>query len=77
MNRLSVIYTSPDDPTYPYFTFHEQIMSVGYSDPKPILFILDAALECGFGSSSGFYKSFHEITGKTPSEFIKSEFKNL
>ena len=39
MNRLSVIYTSPDDPIYPFFTFHEQIMSVGYSDPKPILFI--------------------------------------
>ena len=39
MNRLCVIYTSPDDPTYPYFTFHEQIMSVGYSDTKPILFI--------------------------------------
>ena len=39
MNRLSAIYTSPDDPTYPFFAFHEQIMSVGYSDPKPILFI--------------------------------------
>ena len=39
--------------------------------------ILDAALECGFGSSSGFYKSFHEITGKTPSEFVKSEVKYL
>ena len=247
MNRLSAIYTSPDDPTYPFFAFHEQIMSVGYSDPKPILFIylkiirvvrgscvwmlagrgfrlnagdffyydldsrvvrpdaphyreiddcfvqlsheargklpqrdnliyaelirltsllsrslgltaratragevgrsrtiseimlyitqhysepelgldtlshlfgftkarlaaefkrfsgisisryialnrvqnvilrlrsqdvniLDAALECGFGSSSGFYKTFHEITGKTPSEFVKSEFERL
>lgn len=39
--------------------------------------ILDAALECGFGSSSGFYKTFHEITGKTPSEFVKSEFERL
>ncbi len=39
--------------------------------------ILDAALECGFGSSSGFYKSFHELTGKTPSEFVKSESKYL
>lgn len=32
--------------------------------------VLDAAMEAGFGSISGFYKSFAAITGTNPSEFI-------
>ncbi|MBQ2707391.1 MAG: helix-turn-helix transcriptional regulator [Clostridia bacterium] len=32
--------------------------------------VLDAAMEAGFGSISGFYKSFAAITGTNPSDFI-------
>ena len=30
---------------------------------------LDIAMECGFNSSSNFYKAFTRVTGKTPSDF--------
>lgn len=33
--------------------------------------VLDAALSCGFRSSSGFYKAFYRITGATPKNFRK------
>ena len=33
--------------------------------------VLDTALSCGFGSSSGFYKAFYRITGATPKNFRK------
>lgn len=33
--------------------------------------ILNAALECGFSSSSGFYQCFHRITGSTPRHFVR------
>lgn len=32
---------------------------------------LEIAERCGFSSSSNFYKAFVEITGKTPSEFVR------
>ncbi len=32
--------------------------------------ILDAALQCGFRSSSGFYRTFRRITGTTPKRFL-------
>lgn len=32
---------------------------------------LDIAMQCGFTSSSNFYKAFSKITGKTPSEYQK------
>ena len=32
--------------------------------------VLDAALESGFGSSSGFYKAFSSVCGMSPKEFI-------
>ncbi len=31
--------------------------------------ILDAAYQCGFSSSSGFYKAFKQMTGVTPKKF--------
>ncbi len=33
--------------------------------------VLDIAYECGFSSSSGFYKAMKKITGKTPHDFRK------
>ena len=33
--------------------------------------VLDIAFECGFSSSSGFYKAMKKITGKTPQDFRK------
>ncbi len=33
--------------------------------------ILSAAMDCGFGSSSGFYKAVKELTGSTPSELVR------
>lgn len=32
--------------------------------------ILTAALDCGFGSSAGFYKTVHELTGSTPGALL-------
>lgn len=37
---------------------------------------LDIAEQCGFNSSSNFYKAFGKITGKTPSQFAKSLTQN-
>lgn len=34
--------------------------------------VLDSALEAGFGSVSGFYKSFRAVIGTSPSEHFKS-----
>ncbi len=34
--------------------------------------VLNAAMDSGFGSVSGFYKTFAEITGTTPTEMLKS-----
>lgn len=34
---------------------------------------LDIAEQCGFSSSSNFYKAFKNVTGKTPSEIEKSQ----
>ena len=34
--------------------------------------VLDAALESGFKSSSGFYRAFHKTTGHAPAEIRKS-----
>lgn len=34
--------------------------------------VLDAALESGFRSSSGFYRAFHKTTGSAPTEFVGS-----
>ncbi len=31
--------------------------------------ILDAAMQCGFSSSSGFYKTFRKVTGLTPKAY--------
>lgn len=33
--------------------------------------ILDAAILSGFGSSSGFYKTFHSVCGMSPGEYLK------
>jgi len=33
--------------------------------------VLDAALESGFRSSSGFYRAFHKTTGQKPTEHLK------
>lgn len=33
---------------------------------------IDIAEMCGFTSSSNFYKAFAKVTGKTPSEYVKS-----
>ena len=35
--------------------------------------ILDAALESGFGSSSGFYKAFSSVCGMSPMAFLDSQ----
>lgn len=32
--------------------------------------VLEAALESGFTSSSGFYRAFHKVTGKKPKEML-------
>lgn len=32
---------------------------------------LEIAQACGFSSSSNFYKAFHQITGKQPSDYVK------
>lgn len=32
---------------------------------------LEIAQACGFSSSSNFYKAFHQITGKQPSDFVE------
>ena len=37
-------------------------------DSQPIN-VLDAALQCGFSSSSGFYRTFRHVTGTTPKHF--------
>lgn len=34
---------------------------------------LDIAFECGFSSSSNFYKEFFKVTGKKPSDFTKNK----
>ncbi|MBQ3085006.1 MAG: helix-turn-helix transcriptional regulator [Clostridia bacterium] len=31
--------------------------------------VLDAALQCGFSGSSGFYRTFHHVTGGSPGHF--------
>ena len=33
--------------------------------------VLEAALECGFQSTSGFYYAFRKVTGKKPKEMLK------
>ena len=33
---------------------------------------IDIAEMCGFTSSSNFYKAFAKVTGKTPTEYVKS-----
>ncbi|MBQ8849229.1 MAG: helix-turn-helix transcriptional regulator [Clostridia bacterium] len=35
--------------------------------------VLDAALESGFTSMSGFYRAFHDVTGKRPKDVWKAE----
>lgn len=35
------------------------------------LTVLDAAMQCGFESSSGFYKTFHSICGMSPTEYLQ------
>ncbi len=37
--------------------------------------ILDAALRCGFTSSSGFYKAVHDITGLSPKDASETFFQ--
>ena len=39
--------------------------------------ILQAAIESGFTSVAGFYKSFHAITGASPTEILKSNYDSL
>ncbi len=38
--------------------------------------VLDAALESGFSSSSGFYRAFHATTGMKPGDLKKNIFTN-
>lgn len=35
--------------------------------------VLESALESGFGSVTGFYKTFRALTGSSPTEMLKSE----
>lgn len=39
--------------------------------------ILDAALDSGFTSSSGFYKTFKSVTGMTPTRYLQSPLKTF
>lgn len=38
--------------------------------------VLDAAMNCGFESASGFYKSFHAVCGMSPSAYLSESGDN-
>ncbi|MEY2902284.1 MAG: hypothetical protein RLY89_1390 [Bacteroidota bacterium] len=53
--------------------YRVQFMIENLDKPEWKSFTLDAiAAECGFKSRITFYKNFKQITGQTPSEFIKN-----
>ncbi|MBQ8510894.1 MAG: helix-turn-helix transcriptional regulator [Clostridia bacterium] len=43
----------------------------------PSMNVLDAALDCGFGSSAGFYKTVRELTGTSPRMLLKTSEETL
>ncbi len=71
---LSPAYFSRLFRSYSGMSFQEYLAQVrvrevlSLLDSQPIN-ILDAALQCGFGSSSGFYRTFRHVTGTTPKHF--------
>ena len=71
---LSPSYFSRLFRQYAGMTFNEYVANVRVNEVIQLLNnsqinILDAAMQCGFSSSSGFYKTFRHITGFTPKAY--------
>lgn len=50
--------------------FRVQQFIVHFGDGERVT-MLDAALECGFGSYAQFHRAFHQVTGYAPSEHLR------
>lgn len=73
---LSPSYFSRLFKQYSGMTFQEYVATVRVKEVISLLDskninVLDAAIQCGFTCSSGFYKTFKHIVGSTPKEFKK------
>ena len=69
-SSLSKIFRGTLGMTFPEYIRRMRVMRVIDIVCDGSTGVLDAAMEAGFTSISGFYKSFSAITGTTPSEFI-------
>jgi len=68
---LSKLFRSMVGMTFPEYIRRLRINRVLENITRNGMGILDAALESGFKSVSGFYKSFSEVTGKSPTEYLR------
>ena len=70
---LSKLFRHMVGMTFPDYIRRLRINRVLENITKNGMGILDAALESGFKSVSGFYKSFSEVTGKSPTEYLRGK----
>ncbi len=71
---LSPAYFSRVFRSYSGMSFQEYLAQIRVREVLALLNsqpinVLDAAMQCGFGSSSGFYRTFRHVTGTTPKHF--------
>ncbi len=70
---LSKLFRSMLEMSFPEYLRRLRVNNVIALISNGKLGIIDAALESGFTSVSGFYKSFQAITGTSPREFISNK----
>ena len=64
------IFTQYTGYTPNYFINHCRMVRFMHLITTENITVLDAALKCGFESSSGFYKTFHRIYGAPPRDVL-------